>query len=260
MKVEVHILAFNEEEILPYTIRHYRTFASRVIVHDAHSPDRTAEVSRAAGAEVESWGLGGVVSDTEYCALKNSCWKGTDADWVIVCDADEMIYFPSIEVLGLGKSEAINTLAVYSGMGAAVIKPHGFEMFSATYPTTAGQIYEEVNMGARDDQWYSKPLLFNPRLVAESGFGVGSHEARMVLKDGRALMVDRHWLKADPAAYLLHFHQIGPIERIGARYDAVCSRMSAENRARGWGNLKPGVVHAQEKRDLIIPRLERVIP
>ena len=250
MKVEVHVLAYEEERILPYTVRHYRTFAERVIVHDAHSPDATERVAIEAGAEVQKWGLGGEVNDIEYCALKNSCWLGTDADWVIVCDADELIYF---------SQDARETLATYSRIGAAVIKPHGFEMFSETYPSTEGQIYHEVRMGAPDDKWYSKPILWNAKLVAESGLGMGSHDSWPILHDGTPLHCGPNWKKPDPPCYLLHFHQIGPIERIGARYDAVKSRMSRANKQHGWGNMKPGMVHAQEKRDLILPRLRQVV-
>jgi glycosyltransferase involved in cell wall biosynthesis len=250
MKVEVHILAYEEERILPYTIRHYRTFADRVIVHDAHSPDGTERVSLAAGAEVQKWGLGGEVNDEEYCALKNSCWLGTNADWVIVCDADEMLYFPR---------NARATLETYLDIGAAVIKPHGFEMFSPTWPTTEGQIYSEVKMGAPDDKWYSKPILWNANIVADSGLGMGSHESMPVLKNGDFLNCGKNWLFPDPPCYLLHFHQVGPAERIAARYDAIQTRMSHTNKAHRWGNFKPGLVHVQEKRDYIIPNLRQVV-
>ena len=250
MKVEVHILAYEEERILPYTIRHYKTFADRIIVHDANSPDGTERVSLAAGAEVQKWGLGGEVNDEEYCALKNSCWLGTDADWVIVCDADEMIYFPQ---------DARATLDTYLRIGAAVIKPHGFEMFSYVYPTTEGQIYSEVRHGAPDDKWYSKPILWNANLVADSGLGMGSHESMPVLKNGDYIQCGKHWKFPDPPCYLLHYHQIGPATRIGARYDAIQTRMSRTNKVHGWGNFKPGLVHVQEKRVLILPNLRQVV-
>lgn len=250
MSCEVHILAFEEEEILPFTLRHYATFAKKIVVHDAQSKDRTKAVSLYAGAIVDPWGLGGVVNDEEYCALKNSCWKETDADWVIVCDADELIYFPK-------GAEA--SLASYSSGGGAVIKPEGFEMFSEAYPTTTGQIYEEVFMGAPDNKWYSKPILFSPKMVEDSGLGMGSHDSWPVLKNGDFLHCNANWKHPDPPAYLLHYHQIGPIERIGARYDAVKERMSLSNRVHRRGNFKPGVVHAQEKRDFIMPRLRRVV-
>ena len=107
------------------------------------------------------------MNDIKYAELRNSCWKGTTADWVIVCDLDELLYFPE------GAEES---LGAYTRMGAAVPKPHGFEMFSETYPTGNGQIWDEIKFGAPDNKWYSKAILFNPRLVSDMHYGLGSHE------------------------------------------------------------------------------------
>lgn len=250
MKIEVHVLNWNELEILPYTVRHYLTFA-RVIIHDAGSTDGSPELARVMGAEVRPWAAGEKFNDLEHMALKNSCWKGTDADFVAVVDADELLYFPG------GAQE---TLGRYLRIGAAVIKPAGYEMFNEDYPTTTGQIYDEVKMGTCDDTWYSKPCLFSPARVMESGFGIGAHESRIVLKDGRSFHVGPNWPKANPPTLLLHFHHgIGPIERLARRLDEKTSRLSATNKANGWGNLKPGMVHAKEKLDFIKAGLQQVI-
>jgi len=250
MNVDVHILAFNEAEILNYALRHYATFARSITIHDGGSTDNTADVAAKYGAFILPWDTKGEVNDLLYKERKNGCWKGTNADWVICADADELIYFPS-------GHEA--TLLSYEKSGAAVIKARGFEMFSDVYPTHDGQIYEQINMGAPDDFWYGKPLLFSPKRVIESGFGVGSHESEPQLADGRWVNVNRNWPKADPETYLLHYHQIGPIERIAARYDGVRSRMAQVQRDNNWGNMKDGMIHAQEKRDYIIPKLRRVV-
>ena len=251
MKVEVHILTWNEEALIKYAVRHYRTFADKIMVHDARSTDRTREFAQWGGAEVVDWDTGNQFDDEMAMKLKNDCWRGTDADWVICADADEFIYFPQ------GAEAA---LASYSRTGAAVIKPHGWEMISDTYPTTGGQIYDEVKFGARDDKWYAKPLLFNPRIVAESGFGIGAHESDPVLKNGMKLRVGANFPRAVPPCYLLHFHQIGPVERTAALYDERRQRLCATNVRNRWGNIDDtGIVHAKMKRDYIRARLEQVI-
>lgn len=250
-KVEVHVLCFNEAEILGYTLRHYRTFCAKMIVHDGGSDDGSQEIAKLYGAEVRPWNTEGKLNDGLAVILKNTCWLGTDADWVICADADELIYFP------LG---AEFTLESYAKTGAAVIKPYGFEMFSEKYPTTDGQIYDEVKMGARDDYWYGKPILFTPHRVEESGFGLGAHESDPLLTNGRRLHIAKDWPKPMPPAYLLHFHQIGPAQRIADRYDSIFGRFSALNIRHGWGNHTPGAIHVQQKRDLICPRLVPVIP
>ena len=248
-KVELHILTFNEEEILPYTLRHYRSFCSRMVCHDSFSTDQTRAIAAEYGAEVKDWDTGGCLNDEMAMGLKNECWKGTAADWVICVDADEIVYFPKgVEY----------TLAAYTR--AAVIKPHGFDMYAQAFPKTCGQIYDEVKRGAESNKWYAKPVLFNPRIVAQSGFGIGAHESHPVLKDGRTLYVGADWPKANPPTYLLHFHHgIGPPERVAARLDAKRKRLARVNEIQRWGNFKPGAEHVREKLDYILLRLQQVI-
>src|SRR6188768_2460656 len=93
MSVEVHLLCFNEAEILPFTLMHYATFAERIIVHDGFSTDRSREICLEHGAEVRDFHSDGV-NDILFKKLKETCWIGTDADWAVTADADEFIYFP----------------------------------------------------------------------------------------------------------------------------------------------------------------------
>ncbi len=251
MKVTVHILTFNEEVMLPYTLRHYKTFCNRMVVHDAFSTDRTREIAIAAGAEVVDWDTGGKFNDGKAMELKNTCWKGSDADLVIVVDADELIYLPS-------GAEA--TLPAYLSLASGVVKPFGYEMFSEVLPVGDGQIYEEIKYGAPDNAWYSKPVLFNPKLVASIDYGPGAHWGTMTLKNGRQVVVNSKTAPTSPACYLLHFHQIGPAERLAERYDAALARQSEANLKNGWGNRAPGAKHVQEKRDFIKKDLQRIIP
>lgn len=255
MKLEVHLLTNDADWILPWALRHYGSYDAKVIVHDGgpswSETGPTRELCRAHGAEWRKWDTGREFNDDLNRRLKNDCWKGTDADWVVVADCDEFIYFP------MGWE---STLSAYDKTGAAVIRPYGFEMFSEAMPTQgARQIYDEIKNGAEDDKWYAKPILFNPRLLIESGFGIGAHESRPVLRDGRALLVNKNWPKPKPLTLLLHFHQIGTLDQVGNRYDATRKRLAQINVANNWGNFKPGREHAQEKRAYILPRLRQVV-
>lgn len=266
MKLEVHILSHDGEHMLEWALRHYRSLGRydyvRIIVHDGGPNHTQQHIIALYDAQWLPWDTAGELNDELARHLKNTCWKGTDADWVIVVDADELIYFP----------EGIATLDRFEAMGACVIKPQGFEMFSDEWHEAhfvdepsgysfgrEGQIYDWVKDGAPDDKWYSKPVLFSARRVAESGLGIGAHESRPILKSGRSVFVNKDWPKAKPPVYLLHFHQIGPIERVAARYDATRERLSAVNVDRRYGNFDPGLKHAQDKRALIMPRLRKVI-
>ena len=181
--------------------------------------------------------------------IKNECWLGTKADWVMVVDADEFIYFPE---------GAVSTLSWYVMAGLPLVRPQGYEMFSSVEPSGEGQIYDEIKDGARDDHWYGKPCVFSPLLVAAMEFAPGAHTSIATLKDGSTF--GSPGIPTEPPFYLLHYHQIGPIERIAKKYDRTRSRMCEANVQHGWGNFEPGIKHALDKRNMILSRLERVIP
>jgi glycosyltransferase involved in cell wall biosynthesis len=249
MKVEVHLLTWNEEELLPYTLRHYRTFATDIFVHDAFSTDRTRAIAEEYGAIVWDWDTGNEFNDLHALNLKNRCWRGTDAGWVIAADCDELVYcYLPCGMVGL--------LEQYDALEFAVIKPHGFEMYSPTWPTTSGQIYEEVKHGAEHPA-YAKPILFAPGRLQSIEFGAGAHQCQYTRAGGRRF--EPHDCTV-PACYLLHYHQIGPIERIAQRYDERRRRLARINVERRWGNIdQTGMEHAIAKRDLILSTLQQVV-
>ncbi len=95
MNIEVHILTSQYSWILPWTLRHYCSFAQKVVVHDG-GPDWSEQaVNRqlcaAHGAVWKVWDTAGQLNDSLAKRLKNECWRGTDADWVICADDDELI-------------------------------------------------------------------------------------------------------------------------------------------------------------------------
>jgi glycosyltransferase involved in cell wall biosynthesis len=252
MKIDIVILAYNEERIIAYAIRHYQTFARRIRVYDGRSTDRTREIARAMGAEVVDWDTGDRLNDQMALELKNSCWKGSDADWVGMLDADELLYFPAgVEA----------TIAAYEAQGLAMVRPYGWNMLSETFPTGPGQIYDEIRHGARyDSLWgYGKPVFFRPSLVRETGFNVGAHDSKTVLVDGTRLpsIVERPF--SNPTAYLLHFKWIGPTGAIVEQLRVQRSRLSADNIAKHWGDYQEAAAFEHQARADIRERLELVI-
>lgn len=250
MTVHVHVLCYNEAEILPFTIRHYGQFCSRIVVQDLGSTDGTQEIAKKAEAEIVQHDGKGEFNDLQNKAIKNTCWHGTTADWVIVCDCDELLRFTC---------DMDTTLKAYESQRLAFVKPVGYEMCSDTFPTTSGQIYDEVKMGAKETEWYSKPTMFSPSRVASTDFGAGAHVVHATLHGGRKLIVDNRTPFSSPTVQLLHFHHLGSVERIGAKYEAVIARLSANNRQFKQGVQSDGLGHAKQKRAMILSRLERVV-
>lgn len=247
-KIEVHLVAYNEEAIMPYSLRHYKTFANRIVVHDGGSTDRTRDICQEYGVEVEPWDTAGQINDELLRVLKETCWAGTDADWVIMADADELVYFPG----GVAA-----TLKVYDRMQLAVARCKGFEMESPTYPDTTGQIYEQVNHGAPDDRWYGKPCLLAPGRIKSIHFTHGAHECIVTIKNGRRIPHPR--VPHNPPTYLLHYKHLGPVERLAAIYDGHKSRFSEINKKHGWGWQGQGMINAMTKRTAILTNRRKVV-
>lgn len=249
IKIHAHILTRNEEHILPYTLRHYTGFCDGVFVHDMGSTDGTLDIAKKFGATVRHWDTGGKFDDNLNTRIKNECWLGIETDWSMVVDADEILYFPRGH---------IQTLSAYDWQMLPVALPHGFEMLHDAWPNPDGQIYDEAKCGAAHAD-YSKPVLFAPRLIERMRFSTGAHHLDELVLASSAVRVD-FTKNSDPPIFLLHYHQIGPIEKIAERYDEHTSRMCEANRLNHWGNQEPGMKHCQDKRNLILSRIERVIP
>lgn len=251
MKVVVHTLARNEEQMIGYAMKHYRDFCAELTVHDLGSTDKTIEIARSFGASIHEHDSGGEFRDMLNKQIRNTCWHGTDADWVIVADCDELMHFPA---------GARQTLRYYDEQQVAVVKPVGYEMTSDEFPTGPGQITEYVKHGARDTAWYSKPNLFSPKRVAVTDFGTGAHVVTATLRGGKKIVVDNNTPPNSPTTMLLHFHHLGSVERIGAKYEAVIARLSPENRRMKWGVQADPYGHSRDKRRAIVAKLERVLP
>ncbi len=237
--------------MLPYTLRFYRDFCSELHVHDLGSQDSTIEIARSFGAIVTQHDSGGEFRDMLNKTIRNTCWHGTDADWVIIVDCDELMYF------GAGVRE---TLRCYDEQQVAVVKPIGYEMTCDEFPTGDGRITDYVKHGARDAAWYSKPAMFSPKRVGITDFGTGAHVVTATLHGGRKLTVDNSTPPNTPTTKLLHFHHLGSVESIGKKYEAVIARLSPENRRMRWGVQSDPYGHARDKRRAIISKLERVLP
>lgn len=243
-----HILCYNEAEIIGYTLRHYATFCQRIVLHDLGSTDGSQEIARLAGAEIVQWDCKQEFDDRLNQRIKNEEWLKTPADWVIMADADEFMYFPAGAAL---------TLAAYDAGHLHVVKPYGYEMLADKFPTTTGQIYDEVKMGGRDDRWYAKPIMFSAKRVKSVSFSMGAHEISGVLKNGQQFGNPKVF--SLPPTYHLHMHHIRSLEEVATRYNAVRARLSTINKQMRWGLTTTGEIHALEKRTAIKSRLERVV-
>ena len=95
--------AYNEADIIGWTVRHLRRQGLAVHVIDCQSTDNTVRVAAEAGATVESY-IAPPVSWHALLRRVEILAGGTSCDWCMLCDADEIRYSPMF--LGAGETLA----------------------------------------------------------------------------------------------------------------------------------------------------------
>jgi glycosyltransferase involved in cell wall biosynthesis len=205
MKVEAYIIAWNEADIIRLTINHYKRFCDRIILFDNFSDDGTPEIAKELGCEVRTFGRKGELSDPEYLKVKNYAWKFSEADWVIVVDADEIIYHHDIKNILQRNIDA-----------STIFKPMGWNVFSHAMPVMD---YIEVTSGKSDNS-YSKLCVFNPKKITDINYVYGCHVAKPT---GDVIY-------STDEIMLLHYRNIGGPARLVKRHALYRNRLSEINR------------------------------
>jgi glycosyltransferase involved in cell wall biosynthesis len=152
MRIWLYCIIRNEIRILPYFLRHYVPWCTKLIFYDDRSDDGTRELLLATEkCELRNWcGEMGIVDD-QFLDFANEQWKEArgQAEWVIWVDADEFLYAPNM----------LELLNRYLHEGVEVPQVNGFTMVSRKFPTTPGQIYDEVRTGFSDGYWDKKAIF-----------------------------------------------------------------------------------------------------
>jgi hypothetical protein len=169
MKIHSHILAWNEEKILPFILDYYSNICEKIFIYDNMSTDSSDEIyKKYPKVEVIKWSSNNEINEVNYINIKNNEYKkrsrGSNVDWVIVCDCDEILYH----------SELINVLQKYKEIGVTVPKVCGHDMVSETFPKYDGKlITEKIKIGSDRYQPMCKNIIFNPNV--DVNFGIGAH-------------------------------------------------------------------------------------
>lgn len=181
MKVEIYVIAYNEEVMLPYFIKHYQTNfpGCKIIVYDNRSTDNTRRIANYYGCKIEDLFTGDKMNDFLHMFVKNHAWNESGADWVFCLDADEICDIKMSDLVKLDKQ------------GINLVKFQGFEMFGDTYNP-------ELCKEGCYSPGYSKPVLFKRECFQEIRFTPGAHSCDPVMNNGFGLNI------SDEQFYLFH--------------------------------------------------------
>lgn len=210
MIIECYIICWNEIDTIDLTLMHYSRFCDIINVFDNWSDDGTFERCKKFGCNVQRFGIQGVLDDSEYLKIKNHCWKNSSADYVIVVDCDEIIFHPQINTVLENAIERRDT----------IIPTVGWNIYSNDMPE---QSYLEITRGVPDDN-YSKKAVFSP-VLKEINYVFGCHVAQPTGRIQESL----------EKVYLLHYRNIGGVDRLLDRHRIYRQRLSQRNKRFGLG-------------------------
>lgn len=200
--IETFLITWNEEETIHLTLKHYLRFG-KVNVFDNYSTDKTVSIAEKMGAFVHSFGRPGVLDDKEYLKIKNNVWKESKADYVIVCDADE--------ILQIDEKFIDRELS----KGVTIFKTWGWNIFSKKMPK---KDWSEINTGFHDPN-FSKQIIFSPKLLGIN-YVYGCHVCNP--------QGDLRY--SNTVVPLFHYRNVGGADRLINRHKAYRKRMSDFNK------------------------------
>ena len=217
MNIDVYAICWNEEKLLPYFLRHYSTFARSITIFDNYSDDGSIEIIKSCPiAQIKRYNSESKIRDDMYVQIKSRCWRGSDADYVIVVDIDELVWHADL----VGYLEDNKHISIFY--------PVGYEMVGETFPTTSGQLYDEINHGVLFPGIHkTKPCMFDPQRITRINYGVGCHEA---FPTG-----DVTESRDDDNLKLLHCKNLSA-DYVAERHELLRGRLSDINKARKWGS------------------------
>jgi glycosyltransferase involved in cell wall biosynthesis len=216
MKIHAHIIAWNEVRILPFTLDHYSKFCEKIFVYDNMSDDGSDEIyKKYDNVSVIKWqNPDGMYDELQQVNIRNSAYKNSrskGADWVIVCDCDEILYHPNL----------LDKLEEYKTLGVTVPKIDGHDMFSEEFPEYDGEpITDKVKIGSDVYDVMSKNIIFDPKLDIK--FGIGSHSFR----------AQNGTFSNEPELKLLHYKFLGK-EYVLWRYEMLAKRRNEQMKQTG---------------------------
>jgi hypothetical protein len=233
VRIETFAVCHNEERMLPYFLRHYQQYGV-VTIFDNESTDRSIEIIENSDAIYFSFNSGGEFREDILTSIRNTCWKESTADWVIITDIDEFVYHRDLEYV-LRKSKA------------TVLLPRMFNMYSDTFPDTPRQIYDQVKYGT---EFNSKMCIFRPSEITEMNYEAGCHFAN---PEGNFI------LDFKTPVINLHFKNMGQ-EYVNERNAYLFSRNSEVNRANGWNwHMAVSDVDTRKQFEIAKTRLIKVV-
>jgi len=201
MIIDAYTFCWNEEMRLKYYLNLYAPLCRKITIYDNGSTDSSKEIASKYDNiiwETETYNQS-EIDDARLTFVKNNCWKQSqDADWVIVCDVDEILYHTDGLDNYLSKT--------LTETEKRIIQAYGYDMVSSTLPSHEGNFYDDDDFKfGVPNTMYDKTCIFSPSLVEEINYDPGSHVCDPKPKGPRWRRNKQVMPLHDPNLKLLHY-------------------------------------------------------
>lgn len=200
--ISIYLIAFNEEFLLPYTLKFYqkRFPGCDITVYDNFSTDRTKQIALEHKCQVIDYYTGNKMSDKALRDIKNSCWRNARHSWCIVADVDEWLH------IGPEHLQKTNASVIRTRYANMINLDNNFDVNGMS----RGLIYHNLP---------GKCVCFNRTRINEINYSYGAHDCYPI---GDVVFSEEIYL-------LLHYKWIN-LDYVIKRYKEFGSRLSDHNK------------------------------
>ena len=213
-----HGVCWNEADMLPRFLAHYRPFVDKFVILDDGSTDGSIDIlSKERKVEFH---LTNRPVDESYIlyntSMYNEEWKSSrgQCNWVIVGNIDEFVYNRDISAY----------LARCTAAGVTAVPALGFDMVRREPVKPGAQLLSAVRNGTQS-QAMSRFAIFNPDAIEETNYGPGRHACE---PEGKIVIPERD------RTLNLHFKLIG-FDETYRRMKQQDARRNKMEKDRGFG-------------------------
>ncbi len=213
--VHYYAICWNEERMLPFVFRHYDDYVTKYVFFDNESTDSSRSIILShPNSHIEFFHTDGF-DDNVHKDIKNSCWKKSRgrADYVIVCDVDEMLYHKDMQQM----------LAFALENHISFFQPEGWDMYSEFFPSSDFSLTDIVTKGIRS-KGYGKCIIFDPHRIVDINYEPGAHFCHPT---GNVKISEDNGLK------VLHYKNLG-LKYVMSRIMAYRERLTDKIKEEGF--------------------------
>ncbi len=182
LKIELYTCGYNEAFQLQFAIDYWKLLITdeselHVTYFDNMSTDDTLELlSKYDWITVKQFDTGGEMNEQVLTAIRNSCYKGSNADFCMVVDVDEVFYSKDI----------VGELKKLKEQGVGAVACDWYALCGDNVPTYKEGVLLHQQIGKAYKQYinhregfsdYGKIQLFNPKMAIDMHYSMGMHYA-----------------------------------------------------------------------------------